>query len=219
MQGEVSAERKTLCIGATGKADAASVHGAARDYTFFDMKGTIEGLLGLFETGKLTFDAQAGPHYHPGRSARAMADGETMAVFGQIHPDLATARKLRQEVFVAEINLATLFKFTLRIARYTPLSRFPAVDRDFSFVFADTITFDQIHSAIQSLKIAEMQTFQPAEIFRGGAVPQGKYSVLLRARFQSSDRTLTDDDVAAWSAQIVRALEALGGNLRSQTTS
>ena len=79
---------------------------------------------------------------------------------------------------------------------------------------ADTVTFDRIHSAVQSLKIAEMQTFEPAEIFRGGAVPQGKYSVLLRARFQSSDRTLTDDDVATWSAQIVKALEALGGSLR-----
>jgi len=216
MQGEVSAERRTLCIGATGKADAASVHGAARDYGFFDMKGTIESLLGLFEIGKITFDAQAGPHYHPGRSARAVADAETVAVFGQLHPDIAAGRKLRQEVFVAEINLATLFKFTLRVPRYVPLSRFPAVDRDFSFVFADAVTFDQIHSAVQSLKIAEMQTFQPAEIFRGGAVPQGRYSVLLRARFQSADRTLTDDDVARWSAQIVKALEALGGNLRSQ---
>jgi phenylalanyl-tRNA synthetase beta chain len=53
------------------------------------------------------------------------------------------------------------------------------------------------------------------EIFRGGSVPAGKYSVLLRAEFQSAERTLRDDEVAQWAAQIVKALEAMGGSLRS----
>jgi phenylalanyl-tRNA synthetase beta chain len=47
----------------------------------------------------------------------------------------------------------------------------------------------------------------------GGA--PGKYSTLLRAEFQSQERTLRDDEVAQWSSQIVKALEALGGVLRS----
>jgi phenylalanyl-tRNA synthetase beta chain len=212
---EKSVERRTICIGATGSAQAASVHGPATPYSFFDLKGAIETLLGIFEIGKLSFEGQAGACYHPGRSARAVADGQTVARFGQIHPDVAAARKLKQEVYVAEIDLARLFRFALRVPRYVPLSRFPAVDRDFSFVFADSVSFDQIRSAAQSLKIAELQSFQPAEIFRGGAVPQGKYSVLLRAQFQSEERTLRDDEAAQWSAQIIKALEALGGNLRS----
>ena len=54
-----------------------------------------------------------------------------------------------------------------------------------------------------------------AEIFRGGSIPAGKYSLLLRAQFQSAQRTLRDDEVAKWSEQIVRAMEGLGGTLRS----
>jgi phenylalanyl-tRNA synthetase beta chain len=53
------------------------------------------------------------------------------------------------------------------------------------------------------------------ETFRGSSVPAGKYSVLLRAQFQSAERTLRDDEVAQWSAQIIKALEAIGGSLRS----
>jgi phenylalanyl-tRNA synthetase beta chain len=60
-----------------------------------------------------------------------------------------------------------------------------------------------------------MQSFDPVEIFRGGAVPQGRYSVLLRAQFQSQERTLRDDEVAQWSAEIIHTLEAIGGVLRS----
>ena len=53
------------------------------------------------------------------------------------------------------------------------------------------------------------------EIFRGGNVPAGKYSLLLRARFQSADHTLREDEVAQWSAQIIKTLESLGGKLRA----
>ena len=52
-------------------------------------------------------------------------------------------------------------------------------------------------------------------MFRGGVVPPGKYSVLLRAEFQSAERTLRDDEVAQWSARIIQALQAIGGTLRS----
>ena len=143
-----------------------------------------------------------------------MADGVVVAEFGQIHPD-AAARKLKQEIYIAEVYLDRLFQFPLRSPRYQPLSRYPAVDRDFSFSFSDSVRFEQIQSAIRALNIAELQSFQPAEVFRGGSVPQGKYSVLLRAQFQSAERTLRDDEVAGWSARIIKALEAIGGTLRS----
>ncbi len=214
LNGEKSGERKMLCIGATGNANAPSVHRAARAYSFFDLKGDVETLLSAFEAGNLYFDALASEYFHPGRSARAVANGQTVAQFGQLHPDVAAARKLKQEIYIAEIYLDRLFALPLRTPRYQPLSRFPAVDRDFSFVFADAVTFEKIQSAVRGLNIAEMRDFKPVEIFRGGSVPQGKYSVLLRAQFQSVERTLRDDEVAQWSAQIIKALEAIGGSLR-----
>jgi len=53
------------------------------------------------------------------------------------------------------------------------------------------------------------------EIFRGGSIASGKYSVLLRVLFQSSDRTLREDEIAQWSAKIVSALTSLGGMQRA----
>jgi phenylalanyl-tRNA synthetase beta chain len=46
-------------------------------------------------------------------------------------------------------------------------------------------------------------------------VPAGQYSVLLRAEFQSVERTLRDDEVASWATQIIGALKALGGIQRA----
>ncbi len=103
----------------------------------------------------------------------------------------------------------------LRAVRYQPLPRYPAVERDFSFVFDDGVAFEKIEHDVTGLGLAELRSFVPVEIFRGGNVPAGKYSILLRARFQSSARTLREDEVAKWSAQIVKALEGLGGKLRT----
>jgi phenylalanyl-tRNA synthetase beta chain len=209
---EQADERKMLCLGVTGNVMEAGVHGT-RAFNYFDLKGDVETLLRAFEIRDLHF----GPaeHYHPGRSAQAVADGRMVARFGQVHPNLTAKLKMKQDIYLAEIDLHQLLQFPLRVPRYQPLFRFPAVDRDFSFIFGDAVTFERIEKAVMSLKVPELQSFKPVEIFRGGAFGEDKYSVLLRAQFQSYERTLRDDEVALWSAQIIKVLEAIGGSLRA----
>ena len=213
--GAKSVELKRISIGATGSAMEAGVHQAARPLSFFDLKGDIESLLAPFSHWTLYYDAQTADYYHPGRSARAVLDGATVAQFGQIHPDVAAARKLRQDVFVAEIYLDRLYQHDLRQVRYEALPRFPAVERDFSFVFDDGVEVEKIHQRVSGLGIVELRSFVPVEIFRGEKVGAGKYSILMRAKLQSTDRTLRDDEVAQWSGQMAKLLEALGGVQRT----
>jgi phenylalanyl-tRNA synthetase beta chain len=208
-------EPKRLCLGLTGSGTAPSVHQPVRPVSFFDLKGDVETLLSAFQHNKLACDAQTPDYYHPGRSARALMDGDVVAQFGQIHPETAANRKLRQDVFVAEIYLDRLYKRGLREATYQPLPKYPSVERDFSFVFDDAVTFEQIEKAVAGLRLGDLRNFVPVEIFRGGSVPAGKYSLLVRAAFQSGERTLREDEVAQWSAQIVQSLEGLGGTLRT----
>jgi len=72
-----------------------------------------------------------------------------------------------------------------------------------------------MQAAVRSLALPELRSFSPVEIFRGGSVPTGKYSILLRATFQSLERTLREDEVADWSAKIVAILQQLGGTQRT----
>jgi len=211
-----TAEPKRICMGATSPPSAKNAEGwGTQDGGFFDLKGDVENLLQAFQHQTLTYDAQTSDYYHSGRSARALMDGALVAQFGQLHPDVAARRKLRQSVFVAELYLDRLYPQGLRVVRYQPLPRYPAVERDFSFVFDDAATFEQIQRAVIALGLAELRSFIPVEIFRGGNVPAGRYSLLLRARFQSAERTLREEEVAQWSAQIIKALESLGGKLRA----
>ena len=204
-----------ICLGLTSPRSAKSAEGWGAQGMFFDVKGDVENLLHAFQHKTLAFDAQAAEYYSHGRSARALMDGVPVAQFGQIHPAITAARKLRQDVWVAEIYLDQLYKHGLREVRYRALPRYPAVERDFSFVFDDAVIFEKIRHTILALRLPELRNFVPVEVFRGGSVGTGRYSLLLRATFQSHDRTLREEEVAQWSAEMIKALEGLGGKLRA----
>ncbi|MBZ5571670.1 MAG: phenylalanine--tRNA ligase subunit beta [Acidobacteriia bacterium] len=208
-------ELKRVCLGATGSAVEPGVHQPPRTLSVFDLKGDVEALLHSFQCKSVSYDAQTVDYYHPGRSARAVMDGEMVAQFGQIHPDTAARWKVKQDVFIAELYVDRLYKHGLRKVWYEALPRYPAVERDFSFIFADSVVFEGIRKSVMGLGIAELRRFVPAEIFRGGSIPAGKYSLLLRATFQSQERTLREDEIARWSAQIIKTLEGVGGTLRA----
>jgi phenylalanyl-tRNA synthetase beta chain len=147
-------------------------------------------------------------------------DGATVARFGQLHPDVIASRKLRlptsnDAIFLGEIYLDRLYEHALRNPRYQPLPKYPAVERDFSFIFDESVTYERIRAALEAVRLAEMRSFVPVEIFRGGVIPAGNYSLLLRVTFQSHEHTLREDEVTLWSNQIIEALKTLGGRLRA----
>ena len=96
------------------------------------------------------------------------------------------------------------------------ISRFQGVERDFSFVFPDTITWGQISSAIVALLIEELTGVELNELWRNQEKYPGVHSTLIRCRFQSPVRTLVDEELSLWSAKVITALQSLGGVLRSQ---
>ena len=66
------------------------------------------------------------------------------------------ARKLRQDVFLAEIDLEKLHARGLRTVEFAPLAKYPAVERDFSFVFADEVEFEAMRRAVMGLAPARV---------------------------------------------------------------
>lgn len=208
-------ERPALTLGATGRPFGET------DVDFYDLKGALEELLHGFSSRSLYFDrfpAESGltPAWlHPGRSARAVLDGSTVAFFGQLHPDLASARKLRQPVFIAELYLDRLYKQPLRSPLFEELSRFQAVRRDFSLLVPDAVPYGAIAEALAALPIPELKSYKPREVLRGDRVPAGHYSLLLGAVFQSHERTLRDEDLQSWSQQVITTMQQFGAQLRT----
>jgi len=208
-------ERRVLTLGLTGHRRLASVHDSERVLDLFDLKGNLEALLGLFEIAGIDFGSAGCGHYEAGQSGRFTAQGETLVCFGRLSREIERDYKLRQPAWLAEVDFERLVAFPLRARTYRPFSKFPAVERDFSLVVPEAVTYAQLQAALQRLTREEIQSLRPVDLFRGGSIPAGHYSLLLRVTFQSPAHTLTSEEISAASQTVVAALEPLGVCLRA----
>ena len=125
-------------------------------------------------------------------------------------------------MFIAELFLDALYEKGIRSPRVQKISKFPAVERDFSVLLGEERRFEEVRKAIESLGIPELVSVAPVEVFRGATgsaqssnVPPGKYSLLVRLTLQSQDATLSEASLADFSARIIKSLEEqLGAQIR-----
>jgi phenylalanyl-tRNA synthetase beta chain len=213
-------ERPALAFGAVGSLPEESALHAPRAFEFHDVKGVAEQVLEKFEMRAKYFDhfpADAGitPQWlHPYRAARAVADGVTVGWFGQLHPREAAARKIKEAVLIGEIYLDRLYKLPLRRPVAREISRYQPVRRDFSLVLDNGIAWETIDQAMAELKIPELVEWRVREVFRDAKLGKGEYALLLGATFQAQDRTLREEELKSFQAQVVEAVGKAGARLR-----
>ncbi len=213
-------ERPALAFGAVGALPEESAFDAGRAFDFFDVKGVAEQVVSRFEMRGMYFDrfpVDAGltPEWlHPYRAARVVADGMTAGWIGQLHPDEAAARKIRDTVLVAELYLDRLYKLPLRRPIAREISRYQPVRRDFSLVLNENIAWETIDRTMAALQIAELVEWRVREVFRDTRLGAGDYALLLGATFQAPDRTLREEELQTFQARVVEAVTKIGARLR-----
>jgi phenylalanyl-tRNA synthetase beta chain len=221
LDGDKAVETRVLTVGATGHAREQGLYHARREFSFADLKGDLDAIGEL--AGKFSWDSGAAADgfawLHAGKRGHISLGQEGLGAAGSLTRRVAERLKIRQEVFVAELRLGPFYcaYYGLQNARkYEPLPRFPAVDRDFSLLLPEGAHFSEVTKAIQSLGITEVSSIEAADLFRGKNVPAGKYSLLVRVKFQSHLGTLTETQISEYSGRIVAVLaEQLGAELRA----
>jgi phenylalanyl-tRNA synthetase beta chain len=220
-------ETAVLTLGATGLAREKSIYESAREFAFADLKGDLDSISQLAGGFRWLSDA---PGWLAGAAAATISlercgnsgresAAAALGIAGQLARRVADQLKLRQDIFVAELRLEPLLggiEAARAALKFAPIPRFPAVERDFSLTLSDGTPFAQVAETIRALRIPELQSVKPADLFRGGQVPAGKFSLMIRVAFQSAETTLTDAQIAEYSSRIVAALEKnLGATLRA----
>jgi phenylalanyl-tRNA synthetase beta chain len=220
VRGEKPVESRVLTLGATGLAREQSIHEPTGEFSFADLKGDVDQILASAGGANWTL---GGPAWlSPGQSAQVSFDGavgKPIGTAGQLARNIGQRFKIRQDVFLAEIGLDPLLAAisTARSAlHYEPLPRFPAVERDFSLVLEEGTPFSKISEVLLALNISELRKIEAVDLFRGGQVPAGKYSLLVRVTFESAEATFMEAQLSDFSVRIVSALaEKLGATLRA----
>ena len=183
---------------------------------FFSLKGELEGIFAGLRTKKASYTAvKDNPSYHPGRCAMVSIDGLDLGYIGQVHPLVAKNYGIDCEVYCAEINFTKLFDLRLPDATYTPLPKYPTVNRDLSLICSESVTVAEAENVILAAAGKLLRGVKLFDVYRGTGVPQGMKSLAFSLSLRADDRTLTDADSEAVVTKVLAALkEKLGATLR-----
>ncbi|HEV2386392.1 MAG TPA: phenylalanine--tRNA ligase subunit beta, partial [Candidatus Acidoferrales bacterium] len=201
-------ETAVLTLGLTGFAREKTMYEPAREFGFEDLKGDLDALGEL--CGGLAWQPGGPPWLNPARAARLRLSldvvGAEVGFAGELGRRLSETLKLRQPVFLAELDLEPILEAVERArgrSRCRPIPRLPAVERDFSLLLPEAATFAQVREAIAAAGVAELVYTEPVDLYRGSQVPAGKYSLLVRVRFERAEESFTESQLAEFSARIV----------------
>src|SRR5262249_12455780 len=181
-----------------------------RPVDFFDVKGDVEALAWPLP---VTTEAAAHPALHPGRSARVMVAGQPAGFIGELHPRLLRAFELPAAPVVFELDLELLG--TLPFPATRQISKLPLVRRDLAVVVDNAIPVQAIMDALVAAKPTPVDQVALFDLYRGPGVGPDKKSLAILVLMQDTARTLTDAEIDAAVAQLLRVIEdRFGGSLR-----
>ena len=167
-------------------------------------KGIVEALYTALKAEPV-FERTTDELLHPGKAASVGA-----GVVGELHPGA-----LDGVWGVFELDLAQLLDAATAL-RYTDVITYPAVRQDLAFAVADDVAAGDLVSAAREAAGDELRTMRAFDVYHGDQVGEGRKSIAFAVTFQSSERTLSDEDAAALREKIVTALaQRFGAELRA----
>jgi len=211
------AEHSTLSLILAGdRKDRGWQSGKAQAFDAFDAKAEVLALLDAAgaPVDNLQVFPDAGPTWHPGRSATLRLGPKTViAAFGELHPGLQKSLDAPAGALAAEIYLDAI-----PAARSSGRARSPysppalqAITRDFAFIVPAEATADSLLRAIRG---ADKALITGVRLFDRFEAADG-LSLAFEVTLQPTDKSFTDEQIGDVSKRIVGAAEKLGARLRT----
>jgi len=169
------------------------------------LKGAVEGCLHAAGLPP-AFRFEDTPPFLEGQCLSVSVGGRVIGYAGSVDPARIEPLDLPGgDLHLAEIVLEGLSSSRCRPA-FEPLSRFPDVTRDFSFLLPAAVNWSELESTVVSLELPNLRSLSLVEMYEGKGIPKGKRSWTFSLAFQSNERTLTDEDVQPLVARVIGGL-------------
>ena len=199
INGEYIEENKLACL-LTGS----YTEGLNKEYyDFYVVKGLIENLLDdLGYQNRYSFVVKELPEeMHPTKSVYINVSGKVVGLFGQVHP-----RMCKDEVYVVEINLDTLFENKTGRIKFKEFSKFPGISKDVAFILSKDTKNEAVISTIKQAGGKLLTKIELFDYYEGDKIDSNKKSVAYNLYFESNEKTLSDEEVNPAFDSIIEAV-------------
>ena len=140
---------------------------------FFDVKGTIEGLLANLGD-RLAFKASVFPGLHDGQSAVILLDGKPVGRIGGVHPSIRKTMGIPVNTVVAEVLQSVVTEVAMPV--YEDISKYPETRRDLALVADKGIASTDVLLTIRNAGGTLLTKLDLFDVYEGTGLADGKKS-------------------------------------------
>lgn len=196
-KGETPIEEKIITLGLYGE-----------NIDFYNMKGIVENILEVSNIARYECVSNCdNPSYHPGRVAKMVVGNDVIAIFGEINPIVTENYDISKRVYIAEISLEKLVKYSKDNKKYTEVAKFPAVERDIAVCVDNNIEVGQIEKTIIKKSKGILEDIKLFDIYKSEKLGLDKKSIAFSLIFRSKEKTLTDEEINKTLEEIILELK------------
>lgn len=174
---------------------------------FYDAKGIVEELFAGLEIERYSVEPAAHFAFHPGKTAVFKKGREVLATVGEIHPAVAEAFGITKKIFAFEADIATLQKCAAKKFSFESLPKYPAITRDLAILVDMDVAAGEVEKAIAKSAGEIFSSVTLFDVYTGERISRGKKSLAFTIKFQSTERTLKDEEADAAFKNILAAVE------------
>lgn len=172
---------------------------------FYDIKGDVMSFLGLLDKSVEFKPEQSLSYMHPGQTASVFVDGQYAGYVGALHPEVQRELGIAKAVFVFELDCDKIQEVAL--PHFSPLSKFPEVNRDLAVVVDKNVTAQALLHSIRDVAGENLKDLKVFDVYSGEGIDPKRKSLAFNLTFQNSSRTLNEEEITVPLGLVVQRLE------------
>jgi len=140
----------------------------------------------------------------------------SLVEFGNLKASALKSFGISQSVYCANFNWDNLLKVIRQeTIKFKDISKFPEVNRDFSLLINEDVTFESIFKLAKQSENNVLKDINLFDVYTGDKLPKGKKSYAVSFTLQDKNKTLTDVQIDKIMSKIQKRFESeLGAELR-----
>lgn len=206
-------ERKYLSLLMTGEHRYQNLGRSAGEIDFFDLKGVVETIVGISGRTGPRFETAELKHFRTGQAAVVKIGDITLGYLGRMSDSLARQHKFKKPLYLAELDLDSIFELELAKCKYLPIPNLPVSERDITFIVARDISSDKVMHSLNQMRSPNCVNISIYDVYQ--KTGSDERSVTFRFFFRGKKVALTDEEIERQLKKMVEGLLAdLKGSVR-----
>ena len=175
---------------------------------YYDIKGVMDSVLREVGAKTAGFELIQRNYFESGQSAAITVDGKHIGEVGKVSDDVLEKQGIKQpHLFFAQVDMEGLYPYFKKQRKYQPVIEYPAITHDISLAVKEDVAFVEIKRIAFELGSEILTTVKFNEQYLDPKrIPSGHRGLVFSLRYESSKRTLREDEVTKVHNRICQAL-------------